>query len=438
MGATTITATTDHSRHATASLMEAVVEAGNMQLAYKRVMRNKGAAGIDKMQVEDLAAYIRANWAIIRKQLLEGTYQPQPVRKVEIPKPNGGVRMLGIPTVVDRLIQQAIQQALTPLFEPQFSESSYGFRPKRSTHDAIKAARSYAADGHRWVVDMDLEKFFDRVNHDILMARLARTIKDKVLLGLIRRYLQAGMMEGGLAAPRVEGVPQGGPLSPLLSNVLLTDLDRELERRGHRFSRYADDCNIYVRSERAGKRVLASITRFLADHLRLTVNAAKSAVDRPWKRKFLGYTMTWHKAPRLKVAEQSMRRLMDKVREICRRGRGRNLSSVVEELTPVLRGWATYYRLAEVRGIFEELDGWVRRKLRGILWRQWKKPGTRRKELMKRGLPQRQAWKSASNGYGPWWNSGAPHMNTAFPKRYFDCMGLVSLLEQVRKLQMAT
>jgi RNA-directed DNA polymerase len=233
MGAATITATTDHSRHATASLMEAVVEASNMQMAYKRVIRNQGAAGIDQMPVEDLAAHIRANWAVIRKQLLDGTFWPQPVRKVEIPKPNGGVRMLGIPTVVDRLIQQV----LTPLFEPQFSESSYGFRPKRSSHDAIKAARSYAAAGHRWVVDMDLEKFFDRVHHDILMARLARTIKDKALLGLIRRYLQAGMMEGGLAAPRVEGVPQGGPLSPLLSNVLLTDLDRELDRRGHRFSR---------------------------------------------------------------------------------------------------------------------------------------------------------------------------------------------------------
>jgi RNA-directed DNA polymerase len=435
MGTTTITATTDHSRHATASLMEAVVEPSNMQRAYQRVMRNKGAPGIDRMAVEDLAEHIRTNWAIIRKQLLAGAYQPQPVRKVEIPKPNGGMRMLGIPTVVDRLIQQAIQQVLTPLFEPQFSDSSFGFRPKRSTHDAVKAARSYAADGYRWVVDMDLEKFFDRVNHDILMARLARTVKDKVLLGLIRRYLQAGVMEDGLASPRVEGVPQGGPLSPLMSNVLLTDLDRELERRGHRFSRYADDCNIYVRSAQAGKRVLASITRFLSEHLRLRVNVEKSAVDRPWKRKFLGYTMTWHKRPRLKVAKQSMQRLMDKVREVCRRGRGWSLQSVISELTPVLRGWANYYRLAEVKGGLEALDIWVRRKLRGIIWRQWKKPGTRRKELIKRGLPEHQAWKSASNGRGPWWNAGAPHMHRAFPNRAFDCMGLVSLLEQVRKMQ---
>jgi RNA-directed DNA polymerase len=418
--------------------MEAVVARENLLDAYSQVMSNKGAAGVDGMPVEQLKLYLQEHWARIKESLLNGTYRPQAVRCVEIPKPNGGVRQLGIPTVLDRLIQQALHQVLSPLFEPDFSESSYGFRPGRSAHQAVLAAREYAAQGRRWVVDLDLEKFFDRVNHDVLMSRLARRISDKRVLGLIRRYLQAGMMAGGIVSQRVEGTPQGGPLSPLLSNILLDELDKELERRGHKFCRYADDCNIYVRSREAGERVMKSVTEFLSEHLRLKVNAEKSAVARPWERKFLGYSMTWHKQPRLKVAPESVRRLKAKVRTILREGRGRSLSKVVEDLNRLLRGWVQYFRLAEVKGVFDELDGWLRRKLRCLLWRQWKRPFTRAKSLMKRGLEKLRAWRSATNGRGAWWNAGASHMNEAFPKSYFDRQGLISLLDQLRNLQIST
>lgn len=342
---------------------------------------------------------------------------------------------MGIPTVLDRLIQQALHQVLSPIFEPSFSESSYGFRPGRSAQQAVAQARAYVAEGRRWVVDMDLEKFFDRVNHDILMSRLARRISDKRVLGLIRRYLQAGMMAGGVVSARAEGTPQGGPLSPLLSNVLLDELDKELERRGHKFCRYADDCNIYVRSKAAGERVLKSVTEFLSKRLRLQVNAAKSAVARPWERKFLGYSMTWHKQPRLKVAPESVKRLKEKIRTIFREGRGRSLRKVIEELNQLLRGWMNYFRLATVKNVFEELDGWLRRKLRCLLWRQWKRNFTRAKNLMKRGLEKLRAWKSATNGHGSWWNAGASHMNEAFPKSFFDRQGLISLLDQYHRLQ---
>lgn len=416
-------------------LMEAVVARENLLDAYSRVMRNKGAAGVDEMPVEQLLPYLQEHWAQIKESLLNGTYRPQAVRCVEIPKPSGGVRQLGIPTVLDRLIQQALHQVMSPLFEPDFSESSYGFRPGRSAQQAVLAAREYAAEGRRWVVDLDLEKFFDRVNHDMLMSRLARRIGDKRVLCLIRRYLQAGMMTDGVVSPRAEGTPQGGPLSPLLSNILLDELDKELERRGHKFCRYADDCNIYVRSKAAGERVMKSVTEFLSKRLRLKVNVEKSAVARPWERKFLGYSMTWHKQPRLKVAPESIRRLKAKVRTIFREGRGRSLSRVIEELNQLLRGWMQYFRLAEVKGIFEELDGWLRRKLRCLLWRQWKRPFTRAKNLMKRGLEELRAWKSATNGRGAWWNAGASHLNEAFPKSYFDRCGLISLLSQLRKLQ---
>jgi len=415
--------------------MEAVVARENLLDAYSRVMRNKGAAGVDEMPVEQLLPYLQEHWAQIKESLLNGTYQPWAVRCVEIPKPSGGVRQLGIPTVVDRLIQQALHQVMSPLFEPGFSESSYGFRPGRSAQQAVSQARAYVAEGRRWVVDLDLEKFFDRVNHDVLMSRLARRISDKRVLGLIRRYLQAGMMTGGVVSPRAEGTPQGGPLSPLLSNILLDELDKELERRGHKFCRYADDCNIYVRSKAAGERVMKSVTEFLSKRLRLKVNAEKSAVARPWERKFLGYSMTWHKQPRLKVAPESLRRLKAKVRTIFREGRGRSLSKVIEDLNQLLRGWIQYFRLAEVKGIFEELDGWLRRKLRCLLWRQWKRPFTRAKNLMKRGLEKLRAWRSATNGHGAWWNAGASHLNEAFPKSYFDRLGLISLLDQLRKLQ---
>jgi RNA-directed DNA polymerase len=418
--------------------MEIVVGRENMLLAYEQVVKNKGAAGIDKMSVHDLKEYLQTHWQQLKEDLLNDGYTPQPVKRVDISKPGGkGKRMLGIPCVLDRLIQQAVNQVLQPIFDPGFSQSSYGFRPGRGAHDALLQAKAYVSERRSWVVDMDLEKFFDRVNHDILMSRIARKVKDKRVLRLIRKYLQAGMMEDGLVSQRLQGTPQGGPLSPLLSNILLDGLDKELEKRGHAFCRYADDCNIYVRSKRAGERVLLSITRFVEKRLKLKVNADKSAVDRPWKRKFLGYSFTWHKEGRLKVALESVKRLKGKLREAFRRGRGWNLERFIESLKPQLKGWVNYFRLSEVKGIFEELDGWIRRKLRGILWRQWKRPFTRAKNLMKYGLKKLHAWKCACNGRGPWWNSGASHMNRVFPKKFFDKLGLVSLLDRLRWLQSA-
>lgn len=435
-GASNGTARREAPNQESLQLMEAVVERGNMLRALHQVKSNRGSAGVDHMTVEALGAYLKEHWLGIKEDLLNGRYIPQPVRKVEIPKPGGkGMRMLGIPTVMDRLIQQALNQVMQPVFDGEFSESSYGFRPGRGAHMAIRQARAHVATGRRWVVDMDLEKFFDRVNHDVLMSRIARKIGDARVLGVIRRYLEAGMMEGGMVSQRTQGTPQGGPLSPLLSNILLDDLDKELERRGHQFCRYADDCNIYVQSRKSGERVLESLTKYLDEVLKLKVNQEKSAVDRPWKRKFLGYSLTSHKQPRLKVAASSVDRLKGKIREEIRKGRGRNLGRFIQGLTPMLRGWANYFQLAEVKGIFEELDGWLRRKLRCILWRQWKRPFTRAKNLMKRGLEEARAWKSATNGRGPWWNSGASHMNAALPKRFFDALGLVSLLGQVQKLQ---
>lgn len=421
-------------------LMEAVVGRENMIMAMRRVEANKGAAGVDDMSVTELRSYLREDWPQMKKELLEGRYEPSPVRKVEIPKPGGkGMRQLGIPTVVDRLIQQAMHQVLQSTFDEGFSEHSYGFRPGRSAHDAVYQAQTYVAEGRRWVVDMDLEKFFDRVDHDILMSRVARKVKDKRVLKLIRRYLEAGIMEDGLATPRSTGTPQGGPLSPLLSNILLDDLDKELEMRGHAFCRYADDCNIYVMTRRSGERVMESITRFLEKRLKLKVNRDKSAVDRPWNRKFLGYSMTSHKKPRKKVAKESVKRLKAKVKILFRRGRGRNLERFIREtLTPTLRGWINYFQLSEVKGVFEELDQWIRRRLRCIRWRQWKRAKTRADNLMRLGLTKERAWRSATNGRGPWWNAGASHMNQAMPKKFFDRLGLVSLLEQHRLLQRRT
>ena len=402
-GAPSVTARKGTFCQGTERVMEAMVERENMLCAYKRVVGNKGAAGVDAMSVEELKAYLQPHWAQIKEQLLAGIYRPQPVLRVEIPKAGGrGMRKLGIPTVVDRLIQQA---------------------------------REYVAGGKRWVVDMDLEKFFDQVHHDVLMSRVASKVSDKRVLGLIRRYLQAGIMEGGLVSQPTKGTPQGGPLSPLLSNILLDELDKELERRGHSSCRYADDCNVYVGSKRAGERVLASIERFVNRRLRLKVNHDKSAVDRPWKRVFLGYTMTWHQRPRLKVAPSSVMRLKASLKRAFRRGRGRNLRKFIEELRPVLRGWINYFRLSEVKGIFEQLDGWIRRHLRCTIWRQWKRSYTRVKSLMKRGLAEQRARASATNGRGPWWNSGASHMNQAFPKKFFDQLGLVSLRDQTLTFQ---
>jgi len=429
----------EYARDGSAKLMEEVCARENLMTAYKRVVSNGGAPGVDGMTVEDLMPWCRDHWARTREQLLSDTYEPQPVRRVEIPKPGGkGKRMLGIPTVLDRLIQQALLQVLTPIFDPTFSDDSYGFRPGRSAHDAVKRAREHMALSHRWVVDLDLEKFFDRVNHDVLMARVVRRVKDKRVLRLIRRYLRAGMMESGVVSPRREGTPQGGPLSPLLSNILLDELDRELERRGHRFARYADDCNVYVRSRRAGERVMASLERFLQDRLRLQINRDKSAVARPWTRSFLGYTVTTHRQPKLKVSPTSVKRLKEKLRVLFRRGRGRRLSHVCRELGIVIRGWVAYYRLSEVKASFEMLDQWLRRKLRCILWRQWKKPGIRVKKLVKRGIERARAQISANNGRGPWWNAKASHMNQAIPTSYLRKTGLLSLVEEHCRLARAS
>jgi len=418
--------------------MDEIVSRGNMMAAYSRVVSNKGAPGVDDMPVTALKGYLQKEWPRIREELLAGTYRPQPVRKVDIPKPGGGTRMLGIPTVLDRLIQQAVHQVLSPLFDPGFSRSSYGFRPGRSAHQAVKAARQHVENGLRWVVDIDLEKFFDRVHHDTLMSLVKRKVADRAVLSLMDSYLKAGVLSGGVTTARVEGTPQGGPISPLLSNILLDELDKELERRGHKFCRYADDANIYVATRRSGERVMASLTTYLSERLRLTVNAGKSAVDRPWKRTFLGYSMTWHRKPRLTVAKKAVARLKANLKMVFRRGKGKRLQTTIEEMTPKLRGWLNYFRYAEVKGIFEELDGWLRRKLRRIMWKQWKRPYARAKNLMRRGLSEIAAWKSATNGRGPWWNAGAAHMHKAFPKSYFDQMGLVSLLNQYHRLQHAS
>lgn len=424
-------------------LMSRVVERDNMQLAYSRVMKNRGSPGIDGMRCEDLKAWLKVNWSQVKQALLDGAYRPQAVRRVDIPKPvsgkgTGGVRTLGVPTVVDRLIQQALHQVMQPLFEPTFSQSSYGFRPGRSAQQAVIKAGQYIRGGKRWVVDMDLEKFFDRVNHDVLMARVARQVQDKTVLSLIRRFLQAGMMVNGVETPRYEGTPQGGPLSPLLSNILLTDLDRELDKRKLSFCRYADDCNIYVSSQRAGERIMESVKGFLANRLRLTVNEAKSAVARPWERKFLGYSVTNRRAAQIRIAKQSIQSLMDAVRKLIKQGRGRSLPQTIEKLNPVLRGWMNYFSLTQSRTPIETLDAWVRRRLRCLLWRQWKRPKTRESRMLALGLEAQRAWKSSVNGRGPWWNAGAKHMIAALPPKYFTQLGLVSLVATHQQLQRST
>jgi len=417
--------------------MERVVERSNLRLAYQRVVRNKGAPGVDDLTVAEFKDWLKVHWPSVREALLEGRYLPRPVRRVDIPKPSGGIRTLGVPTVVDRLIQQALHQVLQPLFEPTFSEGSFGFRPGRRAQQAVSRAQAYIREGKRWVVDLDLEKFFDRVNHDVLMARVARQVSDARVLKLIRRFLEAGMMQQGLVEPRTEGTPQGGPLSPLLSNILLTDLDRELERRGLAFCRYADDCNIYVRSRVAGERVMRGVRVFLEEALRLRVNAAKSAVARPWERKFLGYSFTSPRETRIRIAPESVQRLTQRVRERLRNGRGRSLTQTIEDLNPLLRGWIGYFQLAQSKGILQGLDGWVRRRLRCLLWRQWKRPRTRLRKLRALGLDAARAWHSAVNGRGPWWNAGASHLNQALPAAYFTRLGLVSLLREQQRLQCA-
>lgn len=411
-------------------LFDEILQRENLFAALERVERNKGAPGVDGMTVEQLRPFLREQWPRIREELTSETYRPQPVRKVEIPKPGGkGTRTLGIPTVLDRLLQQAVLQRLQPVFDPTFSDASYGFRPKRSAHQAVLRAREIAAEGRSWVVDLDLEKFFDRVNHDVLMARVARRVKDKRVLRLIRRFLEAGMMAGGLVSPRTQGTPQGGPLSPLLSNILLDELDKELETRGHPFVRYADDCNVYVQTEAAGKRVMASLETFLRERLRLTINREKSAVARPWERKFLGYTMSHNRKPKLKVAPQSVKRLKTKLLPILRAGRGRALPAVIGQLSPLLTDWRAYFKLAETKGAFAELDEWICRKLRCITWRQWKQPRTRLRQLVRRGVSHAEAARVAYARRGPWCCARSTPMVRALPTAALRRMGLVSLVE---------
>jgi len=435
VGAEIRTAAVERTNAKEPSLMEVVVERSNLWAAYQRVVKNKGSAGVDGVGVSEFKDWLKEHWPTVKAAMLAGSYQPQAVRAVPIPKPSGGVRVLGIPTVVDRLIQQALLQVMQPIFDPGFSSSSYGFRPRRNAHQAVQAAQQYVRAGKRWVVDLDLEKFFDRVNHDILMSRVARCVKDKRVLKLIRRYLEAGVMQEGVTQPRTEGTPQGGPLSPLLSNILLNDLDRELERRGHTFCRYADDCNIYVRSRAAAEHAMATITQFVENTLRLKVNRDKSACARPWQRKFLGYSVTAQKQTRVRIASESLKRLRDKVRGYLRTARGRRLDSTIKSLNRLLQGWMGYFRLSETKTVLREVDGWIRRKLRCVLWRQWKLRSTRFRMLVRHGLMRQEARQTAFNGRGPWWNSGASSMHLAFPKSYFDARGLVSLVDLCQRFQ---
>jgi len=428
--------TTDYSIPEFSTIIELVVERTNMTRAYVQVVKNKGAPGIDDMPVSCLKRHLDVHWAAIKQAILEGKYQPQAVRQVEIPKATGGKRKLGIPTVVDRLIQQALHQVLSPLFEPHFSNHSYGFRQGKNAHQAVEQAREYQSEGYRWVVDMDLEKFFDQVNHDVLISLIRRRVNDSKILRLIRSYLTSGIMVGGLEMPRREGTPQGSPLSPLLSNIMLNELDRELTNRGHRFVRYADDCNIYVKSERAGSRVLESIGNWLETKLRLKVNKEKSAVSRPSKRKFLGFSFTGALHPLIRVPKETVRRFRKKLKILFRQGRGRNVERFIRyTLNPVLRGWANYFRLSETKLFAKDLDRWVRRRLRLILWRQWKRSWTRKEKLMKLGLGEEHAIRSAFNGFGPWWNSGSSHMNLALPVIYFRNLKLVELTPIVANYQ---
>ncbi len=412
---------------ATGPSMEAIVERENLRKALKRVKRNKGAPGLDGTSVEDLVPYLKEHWPTIRTQLLDGSYQPQPVRRVEIPKASGGTRPLGIPTVLDRFIQQAVMQVLQADWDRTFSEASFGFRPKRSAHQAVARAQEYIASGHAIVVDIDLEKFFDRVNHDILMGLVAKRVTDKRILKLIRSFLTAGVLAEGLVSPTEEGTPQGGPLSPLLSNLMLDVLDKELERRGHRFVRYADDCNIYVRSQRAGERVMAGIEQFLTKRLRLKVNKAKSAVAKPSARKFLGFSFTGGRQPRRRIAPQAIDRLKAKVRDLTRRTGGQCLSRVVKELSCYLSGWRAYFGFCETPSVLRELDQWIRRRLRAIAWKQWKSGRTRFARLRRRGVGRDLAAQTAGSPHGPWRLSKSPALHIALPNAFFASLGLATL-----------
>lgn len=418
-----------------AGLWERVWARPNLLTALKRVESNRGAPGIDGMTVAQLRPYLKEHWLEIREALDSGKYRPSPVRRVEIPKPDGGVRELGIPTVLDRFLQQAMAQVLTPLFEPRFSPHSYGFRPGRSAHDAVKQAQAYVAEGYDWAVDIDLEKFFDRVNHDLLMARAARVVKDKRVLKLIRAYLESGVMLNGVVMDTEEGTPQGGPLSPLLSNIMLDDLDKELEKRGHRFVRYADDCNIYVQSQRAGERVLDSVRQFLERKLKLKVNPKKSKVDRVQRVKLLGFSFYKRKgAVLIRVATRTVARYRDKLRRLTRRTRSGRLEDIIREVNQATNGWVGYFRLADTPSVFADLDSWLRRRLRQLVWKRWKRGRTRYRELVKLGVPRERAALGAI-GTSPWHMAATPVVNEALSNAYWRNSGLTSMVERYRELR---
>lgn len=409
-------------------LMEEILSRNNLELALKRVRQNKGSAGIDRMTVDELPDYLKRNWETIKQQLLQGKYKPNPVKRVEIPKPDGGVRQLGIPTVTDRFIQQALCQILQAEYDKTFSDSSFGFRPKRSAHQAVLKAQAYQNEGYHYVVDLDLEKFFDRVNHDKLMGKIRRDIQDVRVLKLIRAYLNAGVMDNGVVSRSEEGTPQGGPLSPLLSNIVLDDFDHELEKRGHKFVRYADDCNIYVKTPRAGERVMKSVKEFIERKLKLKVNEKKSKVDKPTKRKFLGFSFFKIKSVKIRIAPESLVRFKDRIREITHPRRRIKFVNLIKELQGYLRGWKGYFNLTESRKILADLDSWIRHRLRSYIWQQWPKVRTRYRMLIKFGIGHDLALQTAASGKGAWRISNSPALGIAFPAKYFDKFELPRLM----------
>lgn len=414
----------------TSRLLEDVLERNNMLEAMYRVIRNKGSYGIDGMKTDELREHVKKTWATVKTKLLEGKYNPSPVRRVEIPKPDGGVRLLGIPTVQDRMIQQAIAQVLSKLYEPTFSESSFGFRPNRGAKNAIKQSETYINQGYKWVVDMDLEKFFDKVNHNILMGKLEKKIKDKRLLKLIRKYLESGVLINGIKVSSEEGTPQGGPLSPLLANIMLDDVDKELEKRGHKFCRYADDCNIYVKSKRAGLRVMDSITRIIENELKLKVNKDKSAVDIVSKRKFLGFSFYFVKGvAKIRIHEKSIKRFKEKVKSITNRNRGISMDLRLLKLNDSIKGWINYFGIANAKRKLLELDKWIRRRLRACIWKQWKKIRTRYRNLVKLGIDNWKAWEYANTRKGHWKISGSPILSKSLHNKYLESIGFVSLTQ---------
>ncbi len=418
-------------QHEAEGLWERTISRDNLMAALRKVQSNGGAPGVDGMTVEELPEHLKVHWPSIRKKLEAGRYEPSPVKRVEIPKPGKGMRQLGIPTVQDRFIQQAMHQVLSPQFEPTFSEHSYGFRPGRNAHEAVKAAQAHVEAGYKWVVDIDMERFFDTVNHDRLMARMKAVVKEKRVLRLVNAYLKAGVMVNGVVVEMREGTPQGGPLSPLLSNIVLTELDRKLEERGHRFVRYADDCNIYVRSERAARRVLASTKRYVEERMRLKVNEAKSAVDLAVKRQFLGFSFYWRAGGvGIRIAKERLGRAKRKLRRMTRRSQGRSIEEVRDELNPYIRGWVNYFALADAKAHMQRLDEWMRRRLRQVLWKQWKTPANRHRNLRARGVPEYWAIRTAGTSKGCWRLSASPPLHKALNNAYWRKLGLESFLQR--------